>query len=116
MDREPAMAANCEAGFGSCYRDTSVNQAHNQQRGKTPRSQNHHRKAEYQRETAAAAAVAAAVVVVVAAVASLFAVHDLPLYPVPLTRRYNTAPVSSRDALYSANLLPFSEREALVPS
>lgn len=30
MDREPAMAANCEAGFGSCNRDTSVNQAHNQ--------------------------------------------------------------------------------------
>jgi len=37
MDRERAMAANCEAEFGSCNRDISVNQAHNQQRGKTRR-------------------------------------------------------------------------------
>lgn len=54
----------------------------------TPRRQNHHRKAEYQREAAVAAAAAAAAGVVVAG-ASLFTVHDLPLYPVPLTRRCN---------------------------
>lgn len=61
----------------------------------TPRNQNRHRKAEYQRE-AAAAAIAAVVV----AVASLFAIHDLPLYPVPLTRQHNTPCLFPRSSIF----------------
>jgi len=78
MDRELAMAVNCEARFGSCNRDTSVNQAHNQQRGKTCRGV----KTVIGKLNTSVKLAA----VVVVAVASLFAVHDLPLYPVPLTR------------------------------
>lgn len=61
MDCKPTMMANCssELGFGSRKRDTSVNQAHNQQRGKAHRR----RKAEYWHDVAA-----------VVVVASLFAV------------------------------------------
>lgn len=62
-------------------------------RESTPPNQNRRRKAEYRSDDIAVAVAVAAARQRVVTLASV-CVHDLPLYPVPLTRYYNTPSLS----------------------